>query len=171
MLEQRTASRTLAPPQSLAAGLRNTIAISPDASNIAALEHAVAQHDLVVSLIPYSYHAAVIKAAIKSKTHVVTTSYVNPAMRGWTPLHAKLHCCLQRNRRRPRGRPRGRPPLCDQGHRRDALKGREDQRILLVLRRPSPRPRTARSGTGSRGPRAARCKLTSTQRSSFRMGR
>lgn len=32
------------------------------------------------SLIPYTYHAAVIKAAIKAKKHVVTTSYVSPAM-------------------------------------------------------------------------------------------
>ena len=35
----------------------------------------------MVSLIPYTYHAAVIRAAIKGKTHVVTTSYINPAMR------------------------------------------------------------------------------------------
>jgi saccharopine dehydrogenase-like NADP-dependent oxidoreductase len=41
----------------------------------------VAAHDLVISLIPYTYHAAVIKAAIAGKTHVVTTSYVSPAMR------------------------------------------------------------------------------------------
>jgi len=41
----------------------------------------VAKHDVVISLIPYTYHAQVIKAAIKSKTHVVTTSYVSPAMR------------------------------------------------------------------------------------------
>jgi spermidine synthase len=34
-----------------------------------------------VSLIPYTYHSAVIKAAIKGKTNVVTTSYVSPAMR------------------------------------------------------------------------------------------
>jgi saccharopine dehydrogenase (NADP+, L-glutamate forming) len=33
-----------------------------------------------VSLIPYTYHAQVIQAAIKHKKHVVTTSYVNDAM-------------------------------------------------------------------------------------------
>lgn len=32
------------------------------------------------SLIPYIYHALVIKAAVKHKKHVVTTSYVSPAM-------------------------------------------------------------------------------------------
>jgi spermidine synthase / saccharopine dehydrogenase (NADP+, L-glutamate-forming) len=41
----------------------------------------VASHDLVISLIPYTHHAAVIKSAIKGKTHVVTTSYVSPAMK------------------------------------------------------------------------------------------
>lgn len=45
------------------------------------MEEAIAAADLVVSLIPYIYHAAVIKAAIKGRTHVVTTSYVSPAMR------------------------------------------------------------------------------------------
>ena len=50
-------------------------------ANTEALESAVAEHDLVISLIPYTYHAAVIKAAIKGKTNVVTTSYVSPAMR------------------------------------------------------------------------------------------
>ena len=38
-------------------------------------------HQLVISLIPYKYHTAVIKSAIKGKTNVVTTSYVSPAMR------------------------------------------------------------------------------------------
>lgn len=49
--------------------------------NTELLEDAVAKHDLVISLIPYTYHAAVIVAAIKGKTNVVTTSYVSPAMR------------------------------------------------------------------------------------------
>jgi saccharopine dehydrogenase-like NADP-dependent oxidoreductase len=70
------------------------------------LETEVAKHDLVISLIPYTYHAEVVKAAIKASKrkcallrrssftkfltdsssankpiHVVTTSYVSPAMR------------------------------------------------------------------------------------------
>ena len=36
--------------------------------------------DLVISLIPYTFHAAVIKSAIRKKKNVVTTSYVSPAM-------------------------------------------------------------------------------------------
>jgi len=34
----------------------------------------------VVSLIPYIYHPLVIKSAIRQKTHVVTTSYIPPAI-------------------------------------------------------------------------------------------
>ena len=36
--------------------------------------------DVVVSLIPYTFHATVIKSAIREKKNVVTTSYVSPAM-------------------------------------------------------------------------------------------
>ncbi|KAK7055433.1 Saccharopine dehydrogenase [Favolaschia claudopus] len=50
------------------------------ASDSTALEAAVAEHDLVISLVPYTYHAAVVQAAIKGKTHVVTTSYISPAL-------------------------------------------------------------------------------------------
>lgn len=40
----------------------------------------MAKHDLVISLIPYTWHATVIKSAIRTKKNVVTTSYVSPAM-------------------------------------------------------------------------------------------
>lgn len=36
--------------------------------------------DLAISLIPYTFHATVIKSAIRKKKDVVTTSYVSPAM-------------------------------------------------------------------------------------------
>ncbi|ESK84188.1 saccharopine dehydrogenase [Moniliophthora roreri MCA 2997] len=75
------ACRTLASAQTLASALPRSTPVSLDVNNTAALEKAVAEHDLVISLIPYTYHAQVIKAAIKSKTNVVTTSYVSPAMR------------------------------------------------------------------------------------------
>ncbi|AEO67542.1 uncharacterized protein THITE_2050253 [Thermothielavioides terrestris NRRL 8126] len=58
-----------------------TTALALDVSNAADLEAQVAAHDLVISLVPYAHHPAVIRAAIKGKTNVVTTSYVSPAMR------------------------------------------------------------------------------------------
>ncbi|KJA22445.1 hypothetical protein HYPSUDRAFT_41081 [Hypholoma sublateritium FD-334 SS-4] len=75
------ACRTLASAEALAADLPSTTAVSLDVNDAAVLEAAVAAHDLVISLIPYTYHAAVIEAAIKGKTNVVTTSYISPAMR------------------------------------------------------------------------------------------
>ncbi|KAI5997912.1 Saccharopine dehydrogenase, partial [Pisolithus albus] len=36
---------------------------------------------LVISLLAYAYHAALIKSAIKGRMHVVTASYVSPAMK------------------------------------------------------------------------------------------
>ncbi|KAK0760466.1 hypothetical protein N5P37_006660, partial [Trichoderma harzianum] len=45
------------------------------------LDAQIAAHDLVISLLPYEYHPAVIKSAVKGKKNVVTTSYVSPAMR------------------------------------------------------------------------------------------
>ncbi|KAG0066259.1 saccharopine dehydrogenase (NADP+, L-glutamate-forming) [Linnemannia elongata] len=74
------AARRLAIAQELAGGYANTTAISLDVNDEVALDAAIAEHDVVISLIPYTHHAQVIKSAIKSKTNVVTTSYVSPAM-------------------------------------------------------------------------------------------
>lgn len=57
------------------------MALALDVSDVAALEAQVAAHDLVISLVPYVHHSAVIRAAIKGETNVVTTSYVSLAMR------------------------------------------------------------------------------------------
>jgi len=78
--ELTIACRTLKSAQALADGLPNAKCISLDVNSANDLEAQVAAHDLVISLIPYTYHPTVIKAAIKAKVHVVTTSYVSPAM-------------------------------------------------------------------------------------------
>ncbi|GES89687.1 saccharopine dehydrogenase [Rhizophagus clarus] len=54
---------------------------SLDVTNEAALDEIISRHDLVISLIPYTYHPLVIKSAIKFGKNVVTTSYVSPAMK------------------------------------------------------------------------------------------
>ena len=74
------ACRTLKSAQKLVEGLSNTTPISLDVSDEAALNKEVAKVDLVISLIPYTFHATVIKSAIENKKNVVTTSYVSPAM-------------------------------------------------------------------------------------------
>ncbi|RYP89783.1 hypothetical protein DL770_004077 [Monosporascus sp. CRB-9-2] len=74
------ACRTLESAKSLSAGINNATPISLDVTNDQALDAELAKHDLVISLIPYTFHATVIKSAIRQKKHVVTTSYVSPAM-------------------------------------------------------------------------------------------
>ncbi|KAH7122556.1 Saccharopine dehydrogenase [Dendryphion nanum] len=74
------ACRTLEKAKALAHGIKNTNAISLDVNDDKALDAATEKVDLVISLIPYTFHATVIKSAIRKKKHVVTTSYVSPAM-------------------------------------------------------------------------------------------
>ncbi|KAI1410926.1 Saccharopine dehydrogenase [Hypoxylon sp. FL1857] len=74
------ACRTLASAQSISKGVQHATPISLDVTDENALDAEVGKHDLVISLIPYTFHATVIKSAIRQKKHVVTTSYVSPAM-------------------------------------------------------------------------------------------
>ncbi|KAJ9161225.1 Saccharopine dehydrogenase [Coniochaeta hoffmannii] len=74
------ACRTKASAEKLSEGVKNATPISLDVTDDKALDAEVAKHDLVISLIPYTFHATVIKSAIRQKKHVVTTSYVSPAM-------------------------------------------------------------------------------------------
>ncbi|KAK3937658.1 Saccharopine dehydrogenase [Diplogelasinospora grovesii] len=74
------ACRTQASAEKLSEGVKNAHPISLDVTDDAALDAEVAKHDLVISLIPYTFHATVIKSAIRNKKNVVTTSYVSPAM-------------------------------------------------------------------------------------------
>ncbi|KAI8782365.1 alpha-aminoadipic semialdehyde synthase mitochondrial [Biomphalaria glabrata] len=45
------------------------------------LERQLGDHDLVISLLPYSFHPDVAKLCIKHKKNMVTASYISPAMR------------------------------------------------------------------------------------------
>ncbi|KAI8976457.1 saccharopine dehydrogenase [Pilobolus umbonatus] len=74
------ASRRIANAQALSKSFPGTVATSCDITDEKAIEALVAKNDVIISLIPYIHHAKVIKAAIKHKKHVVTTSYVSPAM-------------------------------------------------------------------------------------------
>lgn len=74
------ACRTLEHAQKLCAGTKNATPIALDVKQPEALDAEVAKVDVVISLIPYTLHAAVIQSAIRNKKNVVTTSYVSPAM-------------------------------------------------------------------------------------------
>jgi saccharopine dehydrogenase (NADP+, L-glutamate forming) len=79
-LTQGVACRTLESAKKLSAGVKNAHPISLDVTDDKALDAAVAMHDLVISLVPYTFHSTIIKSAIRNKKNVVTTSYVSPAM-------------------------------------------------------------------------------------------
>ncbi|KAL8743591.1 MAG: hypothetical protein Q9184_008093, partial [Pyrenodesmia sp. 2 TL-2023] len=57
------------------------LAIALDVSATSELESQITSHNLVISLVPYVYHASVIELAIKHKVNVVTTSYISDAIR------------------------------------------------------------------------------------------
>ncbi|KAI9881343.1 MAG: Saccharopine dehydrogenase [NADP(+), L-glutamate-forming] [Pleopsidium flavum] len=79
-IEVTVACRTLESAKKLSEGFKNAQPISLDVTNFEALDAEIAKVDIVISLIPYTFHAAVIKSAIRNKKNVVTTSYVSPAM-------------------------------------------------------------------------------------------
>ena len=79
--ELTVACRTFGTAEILCAGLPNAIPMSVDVGSPDALRQAIKGHDVVVSLVPYTYHAAVMEAALAEKCSVVTTSYVNPTMK------------------------------------------------------------------------------------------
>lgn len=78
-VEVTVACRTLSKAQELAGSVAK--AISLDVSDESALDAQVAKFDLVISLIPYTFHEKVVKSAIKFKKNVVTTSYINPQLK------------------------------------------------------------------------------------------
>ncbi|KAK5995591.1 Saccharopine reductase [Cladobotryum mycophilum] len=79
-IEVTVACRKIENAAKLSEGVELANPISLDVTDDHALDAAVAQHDLIISLIPYTFHAAVIKSAIRYKKHVVTTSYISPSM-------------------------------------------------------------------------------------------
>lgn len=80
-VEVTIACRRVESAKKLAQPYKNTRPISLDVEDAEALDAEVGRSDLVISLIPYTYHATVIKSAIRKKKNVVTTSYVSDAMR------------------------------------------------------------------------------------------
>jgi len=75
------ACRRLEVAETLAKKYSRAKSESVDITNEKELDDIVSRHDLVISLIPYTYHPFVIKSAIKFGKNMVTSSYVSPAMR------------------------------------------------------------------------------------------
>jgi saccharopine dehydrogenase-like NADP-dependent oxidoreductase len=67
--------------EKLVAGHPRGRAVSLDISDRGALAAAIGRADLVVSLVPYTFHPVVAGLAIEQRKPMVTASYVSPAMR------------------------------------------------------------------------------------------
>jgi saccharopine dehydrogenase (NADP+, L-glutamate forming) len=78
------ASRTVSKAQALVKEQPNGTALTYDIgvdSGGRKLAELVGQADLVVSMLPYTYHVTVAEECIKQQKQMVTTSYVSPAMK------------------------------------------------------------------------------------------
>ena len=85
LLEQKDffvcqASRTVEKAESIINGHSNGKSVSLNISDDEKLENLIKDTDLVVSLLPYTYHVKVANLCIKHKKHLVTTSYVSDEM-------------------------------------------------------------------------------------------
>ncbi|MBN2537407.1 saccharopine dehydrogenase NADP-binding domain-containing protein [candidate division WOR-3 bacterium] len=80
-IEVTVASRTVDKAEKLVAGHPRGRALALLADDEAALDRLVGEHDLAVSLLPYTLHLKVARACLKHRKPMVTTSYVSDAMR------------------------------------------------------------------------------------------
>jgi saccharopine dehydrogenase (NADP+, L-glutamate forming) len=74
------ASRTISKAEKMIDGHLQGEAFSLDVNDDKKVEDFVSQVDIVVSLLPYTYHVKVAEMCIRHKKHMITTSYVSDAM-------------------------------------------------------------------------------------------
>lgn len=75
------ASRTKEKAEKVIEGRKNGEAISWTIDDTDVLDSLIKSHDLVVSLLPYTYHVQVAKKCIAHKKNMLTTSYVSAEMK------------------------------------------------------------------------------------------
>jgi saccharopine dehydrogenase (NADP+, L-glutamate forming) len=79
-LSVKVASRTVSKAEALVGGHPKGQTEAVDVRDDAALSALIQQADLVVSLLPYTYHLKVAHQCLEYKKHLVTTSYIKPEM-------------------------------------------------------------------------------------------
>jgi len=77
----KVASRTVSKAEALVKGFQNGIAESLNVNDASNLEKLIQDCDLVISLVPYTYHVQIAKLCLKYRKHLVTTSYISTAMK------------------------------------------------------------------------------------------
>lgn len=85
-VEVTVATRTVKKAQELVEGHPQGRAVALLVDDETALHRLVAEADVVVSLLPYTYHVAVARHCIELRRHLVTTSYVSDGMRALDEL-------------------------------------------------------------------------------------
>ncbi len=80
-LEVTVASRTVSKAEELVKGFPNGKAEQVNVEDRKALANLVKENDIVISLLPWVHHMKVAELCIEYEKHMVTTSYVSPAMR------------------------------------------------------------------------------------------
>uniref|UniRef100_A0A673B008 Uncharacterized protein n=1 Tax=Sphaeramia orbicularis TaxID=375764 RepID=A0A673B008_9TELE len=82
VVEYLTRDETTQQAEELAAKYPNTIPVVLDAgSQEGHLDTLIKDHDLVISMLPYSFHPLIAKHCIRRKVNMVTASYLSPAMK------------------------------------------------------------------------------------------
>lgn len=85
--ERSTASNSLSEAERLTRKYENARAVLIDMADKVTVEDMIGQSDIVISLLPVPFHPTVAELCIKQRKHLVTASYISPAMRD---LHARF---------------------------------------------------------------------------------
>ncbi len=90
LLESRTLNVTVADilpekAEKLVSGYENGKAFELDINNTEKLENAVKEHDIVVSLLPWTLHMKVADLCVNNNRNMATTSYVSEGMKALDP--------------------------------------------------------------------------------------
>jgi len=92
--EVKVASRTVSKAEALIKGYKNGSAESLNVNDEEHLDQLVKNCDLAISLVPYTYHVQIAELCIKYKKHLVTTSYVSPAMSALNTRALEADICI-----------------------------------------------------------------------------
>ena len=80
-IQVTVASRTVSKAEALVKGFSNGKAVQVNVENKEELAKLIKEHDIAISLLPWTHHLIVAELCIEYGKHMVTTSYVSPAMK------------------------------------------------------------------------------------------
>ena len=81
LMDSSSASNSLSEAESLIRKHKNASAALIDMADQAAVRNLIGQSDLVISLLPVPFHPSVAELCIEQRKHLVTASYISPAMK------------------------------------------------------------------------------------------